>query len=489
MVQISTVNIKDLNEEFRLDAEYYRAEVLKHLSVLNRHNKANLDELVDFVVGPFGSTLTADKYVTDSEYRYIRNKDINDFLISDNDPALIQKEIYETLPQFHIKENDLLITVVGTLGKVAIATTKDIKSIFSCKSTILRAKKINPFFLLAYLNSKTGQLFCLRGKRGAIQEGLNLSDLKEIQVYIPKDEKFQVIIENIIRVSFGKTDDSKYLYSQTKELLLSEIGLWGWRPKHTLSFEKKYSEAKQAERLDAEYFQSKYDDIVKVIKNYKGGWDTLGNLCELVGHPSNPPYADTGTEDAEKTFIVTQNDLGDYSLADTYWSKVDAKYTTSDFVRKNPKYILRKNDLVLYTVGAPPHIGKANIIFDEDIKATIGSFVTLVRANAEKINPFSLLSLLNSPVGYLLTNRFQRGMVQQYIYPKDLVQTPVPIPPKEVQSHIQQKISESFALRQESKRLLECAKRAVEVAIEKDEKTALQWLKANHVGGADPTKK
>ena len=35
---------------------------------------------------------------------------------------------------------------------------------------------------------------------------------------------------------------------------------------------------------------------------------------------------------------------------------------------------------------------------------------------------------------------------------------------------------ESFNLRKQSKHLLECAKRAVEMAIEQDEQTAIDWL-------------
>jgi hypothetical protein len=45
-----------------------------------------------------------------------------------------------------------------------------------------------------------------------------------------------------------------------------------------------------------------------------------------------------------------------------------------------------------------------------------------------------------------------------------------------VQSKIQQKITESFNLRKQSKHLLECAKRAVEIAIEQNEEIAIKWL-------------
>ena len=102
--------------------------------------------------------------------------------------------------------------------------------------------------------------------------------------------------------------------------------------------------------------------------------------------------------------------------------------------------------------------------------------MTLVRAHKDKINPYCLLTLFNSPVGYQLTNRFMRGMVQQYIYPRDLIRIPIPLLPQAKQHQIQQKVIESFNLRQQSKQLLECAKRAVELAIEQDEQAAINWL-------------
>jgi len=44
------------------------------------------------------------------------------------------------------------------------------------------------------------------------------------------------------------------------------------------------------------------------------------------------------------------------------------------------------------------------------------------------------------------------------------------------QTEIQRKVAESFELRKQSKRLLEDAKRAVEIAIETDEQAAIAWL-------------
>ncbi len=49
------------------------------------------------------------------------------------------------------------------------------------------------------------------------------------------------------------------------------------------------------------------------------------------------------------------------------------------------------------------------------------------------------------------------------------------------QLEIQQKVTETFSLRKQSKQLLENAKRAVEIAIEQNENKAIQWLESQIV--------
>lgn len=457
-MQVSTVRFQKLNPEFRIDAEYYRAEILNRLNVLEQHKKESLDSLVDFVIGPFGSTVTVDKYVDESNYRYIRNKDINDFLIKDDEPALIPKAVYDALPQFHIKENDLLITVVGTLGKVAIATNDDTKSIYSCKSTIIRARKINPFYLLAYLNSNTGRLFSLRGKRGAIQEGLNLSDLKEIQVFIPTD-KFQILIESIIKQSFDGTSKSKTLYNQAQGLLLSELGLSRWQPKHRLSFVKNYSDTEQAERIDAEYFQPKYDEIVKAIKSYPGGYSFIRKEFKHNKSILKP--------DAAQTYQYVE--IGSINVAT---GEITASEVVGAELPANAKRVLRKNDVIVSKVRT---YRGAMALVDQDGLVGSGAF-TVLRENGQ-INKETLLTFLRSKPLLVWSLKPNTGTSYPVILDDDILNLPIPLFSKETQNKVKAKITESFNLRKQSKHLLESTKRAVEIAIEQNEDAAIKWLR------------
>lgn len=460
-MQVSYVNYSDLNPEFRIDAEYYRAAVLERLNLLKHRNNDNLNNLVNFVVGPFGSTVTVEKYVEQSDYKYIRNKDINDFRINNHEPALISKEVWSSLPQFHIQENDLLITVVGTLGKVAIATNKDNKSIFSCKSTILRTKRINPFYLLTYMNTDTGKLFSLRGKRGAIQEGLNLIDLKEIQVFIPST-KFQSTIEKVVRDSFEKIEQSERIYHTALSLLLSELGLLNWHPKHGLTFIKNYSDTVQAGRIDAEYYQPKYGEIINAIKRYSGGWDTLGNLVTLKKsiEVGSSEYLDEGIP-----FIRVSN-LSPFEIT-------KEKYISEKLYREIKQHQPHRRE-ILFSKDATP--GIAYYLNEMPEKMIPSGGVLRLNNKTDKINNEYLTLVLNSILTKEQVNRDVGGSVILHWRPDQVKDTVIPILPEEAQSEIKGKVIESSNLRKQSKHLLECAKEAVEIAIEQDEETAMDWL-------------
>ena len=68
------------------------------------------------------------------------------------------------------------------------------------------------------------------------------------------------------------------------------------------------------------------------------------------------------------------------------------------------------------------------------------------------------------------------GSVILHWRPDQVKQTVIPLLPVKKQTQIQKKITESSKLRKQSKHMLECAKRAVEMAIEQDEQTAINWL-------------
>jgi restriction endonuclease S subunit len=95
----------------------------------------------------------------------------------------------------------------------------------------------------------------------------------------------------------------------------------------------------------------------------------------------------------------------------------------------------------------------------------------------KQINEDYLTLMLNSVIVKEQINRDVGGSVILHWRPDQVKETFIPILSDGKQKEIQDKITEAFKLRKQSKHLLECAKRAVEMAIEQDEAAAIEWLK------------
>lgn len=111
------------------------------------------------------------------------------------------------------------------------------------------------------------------------------------------------------------------------------------------------------------------------------------------------------------------------------------------------------------------------------------SFKVSGRLDAEYYQPKydGYLSALEQFETTKIPNEFYRYVVGSTgiinIYDDDIAKIPIPILDGEIQKDIAEKVQNSFALRRQSKQLLEYAKQAVEMAIEQGEDAALVWLK------------
>ena len=97
---------------------------------------------------------------------------------------------------------------------------------------------------------------------------------------------------------------------------------------------------------------------------------------------------------------------------------------------------------------------------------------------SEVLNSKVLLVLLKSIVGQLQLKKGCSGTILTAINKEEFSKIAVPEIKEEKQAEIEQKVIESSNLRKQAKDLLEHAKHAVEIAIEQDEQTAINWLES-----------
>ncbi|MFO5526235.1 MAG: restriction endonuclease subunit S, partial [Cuspidothrix sp.] len=375
----------------------------------------------------------------------------------------IPKEDYERLIKYKLCKNDILVSVVGTLGNAAIVTEEILPAIFSCKSTVIRCTdEIKPNYLLAYLNSELGSQLLLRRARGAIQAGLNLDDLKTTLIYLA-DEKLQTFIQQLVNYSKDILKDSKIIYQQAEELLLSELNLKDWQPTEENIAVRSFSSSFLASwRLDAEYYQPKYDDLEKTIKSYNGGWDYLGNKF----------LVETGEYSEE--YVPKSKGLQFY-IRNTNIKSSQIESDDDFYVEpKNFTKFTNIGDILTARVGAIGSFGTINIDFAGAIYSDNVLCLRIIQPQLFVPDVYTLY--FNTKINRELMNRFSGGSVQPLITQTNIKNLPIPIFNILFQNEVNEKIQESFKFKSQSKQLLEIAKIGVEKAIESDETTATNWI-------------
>jgi len=136
----SIIQKSQLESACRLDAEYYQPEYLKTEDMLCKLKTALLSEVCKITDG--NHSKISEKF-SDSGVRYLRGMDLSDFFISDSDPVYIPDEIYKTLKRSYIFRNDVLVSIVGTVGLISIVADEYEKLTGNCKIAILHPKNVD----------------------------------------------------------------------------------------------------------------------------------------------------------------------------------------------------------------------------------------------------------------------------------------------------------------------------------------------------------
>lgn len=110
-------------------------------------------------------------------------KHLNGRKINISNAFLISAEDFEKLnKRCLVKKNDVLISMIGTVGKISIVLNKPN---FAIKNIgVLRAKnELDAKYLYYYLTSTLGQLFIQKRITGSTQPTLNLDNLLKLTIF------------------------------------------------------------------------------------------------------------------------------------------------------------------------------------------------------------------------------------------------------------------------------------------------------------------
>jgi type I restriction enzyme S subunit len=447
MAQISLVKKSELEGAIRLDAEYYQPKYRNAVDVVQKYG--SFCEL-----GKIGKVLRGKnpKAYKDSGIPVIRAIDLRDLTkTGDFLYAAPEEEL------FLLRQGDILISSIGegSIGKVQV-----FQDIMKCATvsevSVIRTTGYNPHALAAFLKTSYGYLQLERRITGSTgQLHLYPKDITTVVVPLIPDSA-QKSVEEIDIESDREFRRSKALYLQAEQLLLDELGFKDLDLSHQLYYMVPYKKTKRVSRLDAEYFQPKYERLIQYIQRLP--YLRLEDVTQTIRNGKTPAAEDYSIEGVP---ILKVGGLRNTGVIEECYA-----YVPASWAQANTKGAVKQLDaLVLCAAHLPSYIGKTGLLMEDlgPLTRAVGELIIL-RFN-KKISPEFVCVYLNLDPVRLAVQRLTRGNTA-HLYPDDLSALPVPLLPPELQRRIADLVTKSWEARQKARRLLEEAKHKVEAIIE-----------------------
>ena len=461
-LECSEINRSELERTLRIDAEFYSKIAIKVSDMLQSRSH---DLLTTFVNVSDGNHMGISDCFIDEGVPYYRGQDAGAFFIENSTPICINEKTFElpVMKRSHLKKGDVILSIVGTIGSLSLVYS-DKSATCSCKLAILRPKEGKSAELLAtFLRGKYGQAQITRFTRGAVQKGLILEDMDQLVVPTFGDGIVEAI-KNAVQSAYQIQEKANIHYREAQRTLMNSVGSI-LVPAESVSVRNISTSFYTTGRLDAEYYQPKYDILFDELKKFSckrlGGPNGIVNIKKSI-EPGSEAYTEDGIP------FVRVSDISKFGI-----SEPDIKLR-SDII-PNPEVLFPPKDTILLSKD-----GSVGIAYKVEATMPIitsGALLHLKVRDKTEVLPDYLTLVLNSPVVQLQAERDSNGAIIRHWKPSEIENVIIPILDMDTQKEIAAKVQEAFTLRKQSKQLLEYAKQAVEMAIEQGEDVALAWLK------------
>lgn len=364
-------------------------------------------------------------FIDSGEHIYIRVADMENMSINTNHLKYIDEDTYSVIKNYIITEDDLYITVAGTIGSVGSVPGILNNMNLTENADRLIPKGVNKEFYKFVLNSQYYQSVILSNTTKAAQPKLAIKRINDIELIVPPLEEQQRIVNKIEELF--ELIDNKTKNDQEKDRL------------KVLLKDKILDSAIHGELVDnglslpALDIEELTEDIpFEIPSNWK--WTTFGMAALKItdGTHSTPKYVSAGIP------FLSVKDMSDGKL-----SLNNCKYITREehdilYKRCDP----RRNDLLITKVGTTG----VPVVVNTDEEFSLFVSVALLRFDLDKYCVEYLKHVVNSNFIQNIVAENTKGMANKNWVIKEIAKTPIPIPPLEEQQRIVVKIEECFDL-------------------------------------------
>jgi hypothetical protein len=465
VAKITTIPRSHLHFSARIDAEHYSPRFTQVLRQIGRLRTVSLRRLLSEPVktGHTPSTKNSAYYDSDT-VKFVKTDNLREDRIDTGDAQFLSELGNSKIGASELRPDDVILTIIGATEKIigrAARVHRDTGRANINQNVALIRSRIPAGFLTVFLNTPygRGQLIWLSRQTG--QVNLNCREVEELAIPLFSN-KFVAAVHESNNQMHRLLFDSTQIYADAEKSLLSKLGLLDWRPAPALAYVRKYSQVARSRRTDAEYFQPKFQEMFDRLPASLG-LDLLGKLTthKKGVEVGSSAYADSGIP-FWRVSNLSKHGLDDSNanfISDALYSLLRASY------EPQPGEMLLSKDATpgLACYLATPTMG-------------IVSSGILRLAMVDDIPPYYLELVLNSLFVQMQMEQDSGGSVIKHWKPSSVLKTLIPRLLPSEENHIAHLVQQSHAARREAKGILEKAKRAVEIAIEKDEDHGLECL-------------
>lgn len=353
-----------------------------------------------------GFAFKSSNYVSDGGIRVIRIANVQDGYISDEAPQFYPIGEMQSLGKYLLYENDLLMSLTGNVGRVALLSKDLLPAALNQRVACLRPSRvINKKFLFHFLLNPLFVQDCIKAAKGVAQLNMSTEWLKEFPIPLPPLEEQERIVAELDRINAVMEDCRQLL--RTLDTLAQSLF---------------------------------YDSFGDPISNPKA-WPVkpLVDICSAIS--TGITYKPDNVDD-NGTVVLRSGNIQ------------DSTFVLDDIVRINmplkPTQYVKKNDILMCSRnGSARLVGKVALIPELSEKMSWGAFMTIIRSEFY----YFLYHYFRLPAFREQLKRTKTTTVNQITIGM-LKNIQLPVPPLELQ--------QQFARRIEA---IEAQKKAVEKTI------------------------
>lgn len=452
-----------LYEPFRIDSHFYEKKYRRLKAVLSAYSCLPIKDLVAKTIQT-GHTpsMAVDSYYG-GEIALIKTDNVHDNSISTSFSDYLTSEGNAVIARTSLASGDIITTIIGAtenvIARSAMITEEYLPANINQNIVQIRIdpSKVSPEYVNTYLNTKYGKDYLVYLSRQTEQFNLNCKEIETVLIPLLSDQ-FQQKIACCVRKAQQLQTNSRSKYRTSENELRALINTVKIEKKNPILTIKQLSESyTKTQRLDAEYYQPKYDVYEDTIRAYQNGFT-------LVKFEFDPITEKCSLDEQEYPYV----EIGDIDVNSGFAS---FNIMEADLLPANARKMTHEGDVIVSTVR--PNRGAVAILENDNLLVS-GAFTVLRQKSNYKKETLQVLLRTDMYRDWLL--RYNVGTSYPVIKDEDILNMPIPLFDQTIQDDIESRVQESFALRRKSKELLEYAKQAVEMAIEQGEDLALTWL-------------